>query len=172
MKKTELHISEFAPYFGPYLDLVKDSPLIDALCSGLDITISFFQELPEEIWTYRYAPDKWTPKDILQHVSDTERVFAFRALSIARDPQSILPGFDENVFATAANANERSPEILMEEYLTVRKSTIFLFGSLSASALKHTAVSNSKPLSARAAGFIICGHEIHHCNIIKERYIT
>ncbi|HLW33488.1 MAG TPA: DinB family protein [Aequorivita sp.] len=172
MRTSELHSSEYDAYYRPYLDLVPDSPLTEALAYGLDTTISFFDELPMETWTYRYAPDKWTPKDILQHLSDTERVFSYRALSISRNPQSILPGFDENVFADAALANEMSIKILMEEFIAVRKSTISLFRNLDTTRLKHIGIANSKPLSARAAGFIICGHEIHHCNIIKERYLA
>lgn len=170
MRVSELHPSEYAEYSKPYLDLVQDSPLIEALSNGLGTTLSFFHKLPPGTWTYRYAPEKWTPKDILQHLSDTERVFSYRALNIARNPQSVLQGFDENLFAKAALANERSIEKLMAEYIAVRKSTISLFGNIDASQLPHTAIANSKPLSARAAGFIICGHEIHHCNIIKERY--
>ena len=172
MKKIELRPSEYNPFYQPYLDLIQDVSLLKTLSTGMEKTISFFEELLPEKWSFRYAPDKWTPKDILQHLSDTERVFSYRALSIARNSQTLLPGFDENLFALMAGANRKSVSGLMEEYIAIRKSTIFLFESLEKKQLKNMGIANSHPLSALAAGFIICGHEIHHCNIIKERYLT
>lgn len=172
MIESILDPSEYAPYYRPYLDLLDNSPLLDALTIGMDKTFSFLNNLSPEVWGYRYAPDKWTPKDILQHLSDTERVFSYRALNIARNKDSFLPGFDENLFANAAMANAKPIEKLMEEYKTVRNATISLFENLDSVQLKQIGTANSSPLSVRAAGFIVCGHEIHHINIIKERYLV
>lgn len=171
MTVSNLDPSEYDSYYRPYLALVDNLPLLDALAIGMDSTLTFFNSLSAEVWNYRYAEGKWTPKDILQHLSDTERVFAYRALNIARNPQSILSGFDENLFAIAAMANLRSSESLIEEYIAVRKGSISLFRNFDNDQMMNIGTANSSPLSARAAGFIISGHEIHHCNILKERYL-
>ncbi len=129
------------------------------------------RSLSDENWQYSYAEGKWTPKEILLHTIDTERIFCYRALQIARSENAILPGFDENLFAENSNANERSPEDLINEYRTVRQATTALFESFSEQTMNNTGNANDKPLSVQAAGFIICGHELHHINIIKERYL-
>ena len=114
---------------------------------------------------------KWTPKEILLHVIDTERIFSYRALRISRSEKAELSGFDENSFAQNSNANNRSIEDLIDEYITVRTATISLFKSFPETIMKNTGIASGKPLSVVAAGYIICGHEIHHVNIIKERYL-
>ena len=172
MIESNLDPSEYDPYYRSYLDLLDNSPLLEALTIGMDRTFSFLTNLSPEVWSYRYAPDKWTPKDILQHLIDTERVFSYRALNIARNKDSILPGFDENLFANAAMANAKPVKKLMEEYKMVRNATISLFENLVSVQLNQIGTANSRPLSVRAAGFIVCGHEIHHINIIKERYLV
>lgn len=171
MRLSEIHPSEYNPYYKNYMGLVRDVPLLEALEIGLSNTPHFFESIPETKLHYRYAEGKWTPKDILLHVLDTERVFAYRALYFARAENADLEGFDENIFAqTAVTAHRNIPEML-QEYSAVRNATIFLFRSFTEPELKKTGKANNNILSVGAAGFIICGHEIHHRNIIKERYL-
>jgi hypothetical protein len=171
MDPTELKPSDFNPYYSKYIDSVGNLPLITALEKGWKSTHTFFENLPADKWNYRYAENKWTPKDILQHLSDTERVFAYRALYFVRFRNADLKGFDENVFADNAMANNKSSEDLLRENTSVRLATISLFKNFTNEQFKQFGVANGNRMSVAAAGFVICGHEIHHCNIIKERYL-
>ncbi len=171
MTSSEIQISEYNPYYKHYIDLVENIPLLNAFARGLDTTQSFFKSLPNEKWNYCYAEGKWTPKDILQHIADTERVFAYRALYFARSTNADLKGFDENIFAENAMANNKSVEELLQEHLAVREATICLFKNFNSNQLKQIGMANGSNMSVSAAGFVICGHEIHHCNIITERYL-
>ncbi len=171
MKISEMSSTEFNPYYKGYIDLVGEEPLIDSLVNGLARTRSFFENIPAEKLEYRYDEGKWTPKEILLHLIDAERVFCYRALFFARAKNAELVGFDENIFAESSNANTRSLENILEEYTVVRKASIALFNSFSGEALQRTGKANNSELSVRAAGFIIGGHEKHHCRIISERYL-
>ena len=171
MTASEIEISEYNPYYKRYLDLVENIPLLDSLIKGLENIQSFFESLPNEKHSYRYAEGKWTPKDILQHIIDTERVFAYRALYFARTNNAELKGFDENIFADNALANNRSIEELLTEHRAVRDATIFLFKNFNLKQLKQIGMANGSKMSVAALGFVICGHEMHHCNIINERYL-
>ncbi len=171
MKISEIKSTEFHPYFKTYIDKVKDIDLIDALKLGAKETLSFFESIPGSKMDYRYSEGKWTVKDILLHVIDTERVFCYRALNFVRSKNSNLEGFDENEYVDSAKANSRSITELLEEYNAVRKATILLFESFSDKNFKSIGKANNTDLSVRAAGFVICGHEIHHKQIINERYL-
>ena len=171
MKPSEINPSEFHPYFKPYIDKVSDVHLLEALKLGAKNTFSFFESIPESKLVYSYAKGKWTIKDILLHIVDAERAFSYRALNFARSKNSNLEGFDENVYVDSALANSRSISELLEEYNAVRKASILLFSSFSDEVLKQVGKANNALLSVRAAGFLICGHEIHHKLIIKERYL-
>lgn len=171
MKSSEIISSEYSPYYQEYINLVEDTELRKVLAKGMEIIPSFFAALPKEKLDYRYAIGKWTPKDILQHIIDTERVFAYRALYFARSDNANLMGFDENIFATNAQASNNVLPVLLEDYKAVRGATISLYSSFNSKQLKRIGVANGSEMSVRAAGFIICGHEIHHCKIINERYL-
>lgn len=171
MTKDQLTPEEFNPYYGVYINKVGEKTLLSALKDGRDNTIHFFESIPESKLEYAYAEGKWTPKELLLHLIDADRVFSIRALFFARSENANLSGFDENVFAENSNANSRSLSNLIEEFKSVRNATISLFESFSESALKNTGKASDSLLSARAAGFIICGHEIHHTQIIQERYL-
>ncbi|RXG23482.1 DinB family protein [Leeuwenhoekiella aequorea] len=173
MKFTDLNHSEYNPYYSNYISLVSpEIDLIDALEEGKDICLSFYRSIKEEKWTYSYDSGKWTILESLLHVIDTERIFAYRALRIARGDKTPLTGFEQDDYIKPSAANERSMESLLEEYKIVRESSILLFKSFSNEALLHIGSASDSALSARAAGFIICGHEIHHGNIIKTRYLN
>ena len=171
MKISEIKSTEYHPYFKTYMNKAGDMHLLDALRIGAKETISYFESIPEAKLSYRYSEGKWTVKDILLHLVDTERVFCYRALSFARSKNSNLVGFDENIYVDSAKANNRSITELLAEYNAVRNATILLFDSFSNDDLKGEGKASDAVLSVRAAGFIICGHENHHKQVIKERYL-
>jgi len=171
MRASSIPLSEYNPYYERYIASVGDIPLLDALQKGLAETSEFFNQLPDGKWSHRYQEGKWTPKDILMHIADTERVFAYRALYFARSSNSVLKGFDENIFAITAEANELKADRLITNFRAVRLATLSLFQDFNEFQLKQLGEANGSILSVRAAGFIICGHEIHHRNIISERYL-
>lgn len=171
MKISDLNSNEYHPYFKTYLDKVNDLPLLDSLINGKNETINFFNDIPESKLEYRYDDNKWTIKEILIHIIDTERVFNYRALQFARSENANLEGFDENEFVNNAEINSRTINDLLEEYTTVRDASITLFKSFSDTTLQNIGKANNTSLSVRAAGFLICGHEIHHKQVIGERYL-
>ena len=129
--------------------------------------------LPEEKLLYRYAEGKWTIKEILVHNIDDERIFTYRALCYARNDQTELPGFDQDDYAAFSGANDRSPDSIFEEYEAVRNSTIALFQNLPEDALMRSGSleNNTNRRTVRAMIYHIAGHELHHINIIKEKYL-
>ena len=166
-----LNHNEYSEYYGYYISLNATDNLILNLENQLEATYDFFKSLPVDKLEFQYEVGKWTPKDILQHIIDSERIFAYRALRFARFDTINLPGYEENDYAEVANANSRSIEDLIEEYKIVKLATIHLFKSFSEKMLLNIGQANNAPASVRAIGFIISGHEIHHLNIIKVRYL-
>ena len=165
-----LNHNEYSEYYGYYISLNATDNLILNLENQLETTSNFFKSIPADKLEFQYEVGKWTPKDILQHIIDSERIFAYRALRFARFDTINLPGYDENDYADVANANSRTIEDLIEEYKIVKLATIHLFKSFSDKMLLNIGQANNAPASVRAIGFIITGHEIHHINIIKARY--
>ena len=172
MTTLALQESEFHPYYGTYIAQVDSaSELLDALKEGGKKTEAFYQNLPEEKYEYRYAEGKWTCKEVLQHLIDTERIFLYRAFRISRGDQTPLAGFDQNDYIPTSQANQKSMTALLEEYRTTRNFTLSVLGSLSTTDLGRMGSVDGKPISARAAAFIIAGHELWHSRIIQERYL-
>ena len=171
MRASEILDTEYFPYYKQYIDLAGDLPLTEALESGLIATKKFFETLAYAKLNYQYAEGKWTPKEILLHLIDTERVFCYRALYFARNIGSSIEGFDENVFAANSNGSSRELDDLLKEYSVVRNATLALFNSLNTDVSANGGIANGSPLTVRSIGFIICGHEIHHRRIIEERYL-
>jgi len=163
--------TEYGPYYQGYVNKVKTDNLYEALLKGQKSTVDFFKNLPAEKWNYRYAPEKWTIKEVLLHLIDGERIFAYRALRIARNDTTPMPGFDENVFVANCQADKRTPDSLIEEYKAVRNATIHLFGSLNEETVNRKGTASNQPATPLALGFITAGHELHHIDIIKERYL-
>ncbi len=163
---------EYHPYYGSYIEKALGASILDGLKKNLDANVAFYKSIPEDKLTYRYEADKWTIKDVLLHVIDAERVFAYRCLRIGRGDATPLPGFDQNVFVESGNANNRSMTSLIEEYTNVRQATINLFENFTETDLLRLGVASSSDASVRAIGYIIIGHENHHCRVIKERYLT
>ncbi len=168
---NDLDKDEYRGYFETYVNKSLHNSLIDGLSIGLKDTISFFSSIQSDKFDFRYAEGKWTIRELLLHLIDAERVFNYRALRFARNDSTSLPGFDENDYVPESNASERSMESLIEEYELVRKSTIALFESFTDEALKRRGKAGNGEVSVRAIGYIITGHEIHHRQIIEERYL-
>jgi hypothetical protein len=168
MKKTD--INPLPEYFDRYINLVKEPDLMDALQNSLLALQTFDTNRLEKIGDKVYAPGKWTVKDILQHIIDTERVFCYRSLRFARADRTALPGYDENAYAVAACATKRPLEKILQELIGVRKSTIDLFNSFDEHTLLNKGITWKYEMSVLAMGFTISGHEIHHLNVIREKY--
>ena len=168
MKKSDL--SWTPGYFDTYINKVPDIGLTEALAESLadlhSLDIARLRSLGDQV----YAPGKWTVRDLIQHLSDCERVFAYRALRFARNDKTTLPGFDENLYAEHTGANTRPLEQVLEELKLVRKSTIALFDTFNEEALSRTGVMAKMELPVLALGFTIVGHQNHHLGILKERY--
>lgn len=163
---------EYDPYAIMYIKLLPDDgQVLDHLRKNAESFIHFLRSLPKEKWEYRYAPGKWTIKEILLHIIDDERIFAYRALRFARNDATDLPGFDQDPYALASKANERSIESLIDEYTAVRKSTILLFNNLPDDAWMRGGKANDHFVTVRALIYHLAGHELHHWNIIKEKYL-
>ena len=145
--------------------------MIEELEICLHEFIRFVQNIPMDKFDYRYAEGKWTIKDIIQHVIDTERIFAYRALRISRNDTTPLPGFEENDYVENTKANERGIQDLLAEFSAVRYATLFLFKSFSEEQLKRMGTASGTAISVRAIGFIIIGHQKHHQNVFQERYL-
>jgi uncharacterized damage-inducible protein DinB len=163
---------EYAPYAIMYIGLLPDDGFVlKYLADNLKTTEDFILSLPEEKLTYRYAEGKWTIKEILVHIIDDERIYAYRALRFARNDKTELPGFDQDDYAAESGANERDIKVILKEFATVRNATISLFEGFDNKALLRAGVADGKIMSVRAAAYHIAGHELRHINMIKERYL-
>ena len=171
MISNQLNPNEYNPYYKPYIDNASDIDIIEGLKQNLVSTLSFYSKIPFEKHDYAYAEGKWTIKDILQHIIDTERIFAYRALRIARRDRTPLAGFEQDDYVAHGNSDGRILELLLEEYKSVRHATITLFKSFQAEALKEIGEASGSVISVRAIGYIISGHENYHNQVIKERYL-
>jgi hypothetical protein len=161
--------SEYAPFYAGYVGKVPDT----GPARLLEDQIALFEQLkalPEERANYKYAEEKWTVKELIGHVADAERVFAYRLLRIARGDQTPLAGFDENAWTrTAPHARMRIADVV-NEMIAVRRSTLALIASLEENSIGNQGVANNNPVSARALCWIMAGHTKHHLDILKERY--
>ena len=171
MNSIELSTSEYHSYYEPYIAVLGSVDLMVALKDGLASFINFIKEIPEEKFAYSYADGKWSLAEVLLHLIDSERVFQHRAFRFARNDQTELPGFDQDLYVPASNANSRSKVEIIEEFISVRKSSITLFTSFSDETLKSTGTASDIVISVRALGFIMCGHVLHHKNIIQDNYL-
>jgi len=163
---------EYPAYAIMYIKLVQDEGLLlKYLYDNFIAVKEFIMLIPEEKLLSGYAPGKWTIKDTLVHIIDDERIYAYRALCFARNEKKELPGFEQDDYALYSGANERTIQNILEEYEAVRYSTIALFNGLPEEALMRYGIANNNRATVRALGYHIAGHELHHMNIIKERYL-
>jgi len=171
MSKSLLTPQHYAPYYGAYLALAPDDNLLEALEIAQHQLIRFAQEVPMEKIEFVYAENKWTLKDIIQHIIDVERVFAYRALCIARNDQTPLPGFDENAYVVQAQASRRSLQGLLSDFASVRQASLALFASFSTEEFLRMGTASDYAISPLALGYIIIGHQLHHMQVYEQRYL-
>jgi len=164
-------MTDFQKYIQRYLDLIPSENWLDELKKSGEKTVSLFSFLTEEQSKFAYAEGKWTLKEVLLHLSDTERIFQYRILAIARGEEKDLPGFDEELYAQYSFANERSLDSLLDEYQLVRKSSQILLDTMNSSVLNNIGTASGNQISAQTIGKLIVGHNIHHLNVIEERYL-
>jgi hypothetical protein len=164
--------TEHHPYYGKYIALVREDDAIQALESQMAEALALLRTIPESKGDHRYGPDKWTIKEVLGHLIDAERVFAYRALRFARKDQTPLPGFDETTYVPAGGFGRFALADLASEWELVRRSNLALFRRFDAEAWTRMGVASDHPVSVRALVFIIAGHGRHHVAIVRERYLA
>ena len=162
---------DYAPFYAGYIKNVPDD-VIKALEDQLYLTNTFFKAIPADKIDYRYAEGKWSIKEIVGHLIDNERIMSYRALSISRNETQSLPGFDENDYMRESNYSKRNYYDIVDELRKVRESNLPMFKSFSEEILDRKGVANNSEVTVRALLFIIAGHEIHHINIVKKRYLN
>jgi hypothetical protein len=163
--------TEYAPHFHTYISKVSHNNLSDALNDSHKNVLELLHAIPKEKYDYRYAEGKWSITEILAHLIDCERVFVYRALVFARNDKASLPGFDEDEYAAAYGIINRSLDSYIEEYKHLRKSNLLFFEGLTDEMGLRKGFANGKEISVRALGFAISGHELHHMQVIRERYL-
>lgn len=169
---SETHLSEYPEYYQGYLKNINPhSDLFEELEASHHYFIKFVQDIPMEKHDYRYAFGKWTIKEIIQHLIDSERIFAYRALRFSRNDKTELPGFDENLYVENCNANQRHLKDLLMEFSLVRHTTLALFKSFSDEVMQRNGIASGYNVSVRGLGFVIIAHQEHHKKIFRERYL-
>ena len=163
---------EHSPYYGGYIDQVPEGDILIQLAGQIERTVQLLQGLSPEQAAFRPTPTDWSVKEVVCHVSDTERIFAYRALRIARGDTTPLAGFDQEPYVAAAEADARPLADVLAEFATVRASTLWLFRSLPAEAWRRRGVASDAPVSVRALAYIIAGHENHHVRSLINEYLN
>ncbi|CAM4156881.1 DinB family protein [Flavobacterium antarcticum] len=171
MNSNQLLPNEYAAFYAPYVATLDNVLLLEELEISVHRLRNFVQDIPMDKYDYSYAKGKWTIKDILQHLIDSERVFAYRAMRFARKDFTPLPGFEENQYADVAEGSKRSIRDLLTELAIVREATLCLFRTFSDEAFQLIGTASGREMSVRALGFIIIGHQNHHQNVFQERYL-
>ena len=167
---NKLNIGAYPAYFEHYLSITKEENVLEGLQNSLVHLPHFFDSISDEKLDFAYAPEKWTIKEMLLHIMDAERIFCYRALSIARGEKQAMIGFDENDYARNAHAERYHRASIQRDYLMVRKNTLALFESFDPEVYQNEGIANGKPVSLTAIGFAILGHEQHHMQVLRERY--
>ena len=163
--------AEYPAYFERYIRLVPDGDIIETLARQMEESAAFLAGISEERAHFRYAPGKWSIKEVVGHVIDSERIFAYRGLRFARNDRTALPGFDENAYVAVAGFDARPLAELASELRLVRAASIALFRSLDEEALARRGTANDREHVARSVPWIIAGHELHHLDVVRKRYI-
>ena len=162
---------EAASYYSTYIDRISGGDIVDVMDSQLRDTHALFDGISEEKSLHRYAPEKWSIRQVLNHVNDTERVFTFRAFWFARGFTDSLPSFDQNIGAGAARADEYSWGSHVQEFQQIRQTTLSLFRNLPVEAWTRSGIASGNPVTVNALAYIIAGHVSHHIAILRERYL-
>jgi len=163
--------TEAAEYYFTYIDQVPAGDICQILARQAADTLTLLRAIPEERSLYRYAPDKWSMRQLVSHVNDAERVFVFRALWFARGFDTPLPSFDQDVAISGAGADERTWSSHVEEFAAVRSATSCFFESLADEAWGRRGVASGNPFTVRALAYVTAGHVAHHMRVLRERYL-
>lgn len=163
--------SEYNSYYGLYVGQVPDGDIFDALRQGVRDTVTLLADLPPDWARFRYAEGKWTLAEVLGHVIDTERVFAYRGMCIARGETADLPSMDQDLYAANSNAGERDLSSLLDELEAVRGASVALFAGLDPAVATRRGRASGFPFTVRTFPWIVAGHEIHHRKVIAESYL-
>lgn len=163
--------NEYPPYYDSYVSSTSGDDLIALLKKGQGDLNAFISALPVQKLDYRYQPEKWSIKQIVIHLMDAERIFAYRALRFSRGDRTNLPGFDEDEYVPNSGATDRTIENILAEYNALRSSSILFFENMTPGMLTRKGIANGQEISVRSLGYIIPGHEIHHLAVIRERYL-
>ncbi|MDZ4865047.1 MAG: DinB family protein [Gemmatimonadota bacterium] len=162
---------EYAPYYGQYISEAPGDDALSVLSASRATTAALLAAIPAAKAGYRYAAGKWTVREVVGHLSDTERIFCYRLLRIARGDMTPLASFDENVYVPEGRFEERSIADVAAEFATVRDATLSLLRSLDPARLERRGIASNKPVSARALAWITAGHELHHVRVLQEKYL-
>jgi len=162
---------EYNPYYEKYISRVPDGDIVEQLTAQVSSTIALLESIPESKGDYRYAEGKWSVKESVLHVIDAERIFAYRALRIARGDKTPLPGFEQDDYVPFSRAAERTLHDIAEELGQVRQASVALFKHLDEEAVSRRGTASNNPVTPRALAYIIAGHELHHVRILRERYL-
>jgi hypothetical protein len=161
---------EFAAFYASYVARVPDRPILDVLAAQPAEIRRALEALPRERETFRYAPDKWSVREVLGHVGDAERIFGYRALCVGRGDTTPLPGFDEKAYVASSGADALTVADLIEEFAAVRAANLSMLRRLPEAAWANVGTANANPVSVRALAFIMAGHVLHHLAVLRERY--
>jgi DinB family protein len=164
-------LSRVPEFYHGYISKVKEDDLVTAMRNTTTDLLALLKSIPKEKYDYRYGPDKWTVKEVVQHMIDAERVFTYRALRFARKDDTPLPGFNENLYAQTAKSDKRNWNDIVEEFTSLRKASEAMFASFDNEQLESEGVASGRPIYVLGIGFICSGHVNHHCQILKERYL-
>ena len=167
---TDLQASEYHSYYRHYIECLEVAELQVLLKEGKDLFSNFIRLIPESKKNFSYQDGKWSVSEVLQHLIDSERVFQYRGLRFSRGDKTPLPGFDQDNYVPESKANEKTLSSIHDEFIAVRDSSISLFSSFGDAELKRRGMASEAPMSVRALGFVICGHQEHHRRILEERY--
>jgi len=162
---------DYANFYQTYIDKTTSTDIQSLVKENSQTILNFLLDLPENKADFRYAPGKWTLKQVLQHELDTERIMVYRVLTFARNDKTALPGFDENEYATNTTLEHRTLHSLIEEFTALRNSTDYFLLSLSEQQINRSGIANGLPITVNALAYIIYGHTLHHHQVIQERYL-
>jgi DinB superfamily len=169
---TKPETNEYAEYYGKYVSLVADGDINQTLAAQFADTLKLLRSIPEAKGLHAYAPDKWTIKQMLGHVIDCERVFAYRTLCIGRGDQTKFPGFEQDDYVANTDFNARTLADLIDEFVAVRQASLHLFKHFTDAEWRRIGTASDNPVSARALAYIIAGHELYHDALLRERYLA
>jgi hypothetical protein len=162
---------EYAPYYGTYISKVSDGDVVRTMKTQIGDTLAYLRAIPESKGGHRYAPGKWSIREDVGHLCDAERVFLYRAMRFARNDSTPLPGFDENAFVTASRFDDRTLASLVAEFEAVRGATVPFLDALFPEEWTRHGTASGKGMSVRGLAWVIAGHELHHLDVLRTRYL-